>query len=103
MDKATLQELKASNQTALYWLWDQPEQLTTKKNYIYYYPNAGKLVCRLPTYINAGGNESLGKLAGLDLSALRNTPGVIERLIEILQAVKEQGEKAAPLENDKAN
>ena len=93
-----LKELIVSNQSARYWEWDTAEELETEKNRIYYYPNAGKLAVRLPLYRN-----SLGKLSGLDLNALKRAPEVLDRLIEILLSLKEQDGKAAPLENDKEN
>ena len=83
VDEKQIQELKENRQNAMYWLWDDPEIMQTKRNEIYYYPNAGRLVVRLPQY-----KGMLGKLAALNLFELAKAPEVLERLISILQGLK---------------
>lgn len=86
--RALYTELLEANQSAQYWLWDTAEEFETKKNRIYYYPNAGKLVVRLPMYRN-----KLGALTSLDLKALKETPATLGRLIQILMDLKIQSEQ----------
>lgn len=83
VDTETLKTLKQDRQDAAYWLWDEPEIMETKKNEIHYYPHAGRLVIRLPQY-----NSKLGALTSLNLKYLAKAPDVLDRLIDILTALK---------------
>ena len=53
-----------------YWLAEHPQTITTAKNVLQYYPEAGKLsVAREPWFDDAG-NARQGKTVCLDISAL---------------------------------
>ena len=79
----TKDELKASNQSAKFWELERPEIMETR------FPKAQRLVVHLRDYWSErDGCYRMGKGTGLDLAALSNKPGTIDRLIEILQSIK---------------
>lgn len=80
---------------AKYWLYEEPELYTTGKNAIRYYQEAGKLQFALPDYVKTTFSYGQrreevkpGRLAALDLEALREDPETLQWLIEILQGLQ---------------
>lgn len=78
-----------------YWLYEEPVKYATGKNAIRYYPEAGKVQFALPDYTAASLDRSgnmreetrPGRLAALDLNALREDPETLQWLIGILQGL----------------
>lgn len=81
-------EAEYNNQTAKYWELEEPEVMQTGKNTIRYYPKAQRLVVHLPDYYNFKGEVRMGKGLGINLAALAESPEALDRVIEILSALK---------------
>ena len=88
---------EAAKDDARYWLYEEPETYTTGKNAIRYFREAGKLQIALPDYVKAKRDYTTGKLtetvlpgklAALDLEALREDPETLDWLTGILQGLK---------------
>ena len=85
----TKHEAEYNNQTAKYWLLEEPEVLETGKNTLRYYPKAKRLSVQLPDYYKPMTGERLpGRGTGLNLAALAAVPEVLDRVIEILTSLK---------------
>jgi len=85
----TYKEAEYNNQTAKYWLLEDPEIMETGKNVLRYYPKAQRLVIHLPDYqIAYGGQKRVGKGVGLNLEALAESPDVLDRVLEILNGIR---------------
>lgn len=79
-----------SNTNAKFWLYETAEELITEKNHFRYYPNAGRLTVSLPNYIDRStGAELPGKGVSINLAALTEEPETLERIIEILNGLKQ--------------
>ncbi len=82
-------EAEYNNQTAKYWLLEEPEVMQTGKNTIRYYAKAQRLVVHLSDYHDARTGElKPGKGTGLNLAALAESPKVLDRVLEILSGLK---------------
>jgi hypothetical protein len=85
----TYKEAEYNNQTAKFWLLEDPEVMETGKNTLRYYPKAQRLVIHLPDYKDGrSGNMLPGKGCGLNLEALAESPEVLDRVIDILSGLK---------------
>ena len=84
----TYKEAEANNQTAKFWLLEDPEVMETGRNTLRYYPKAQRLVIHLPDYQDRRTGDMMpGKGCGLNLEALAESPDICERVIEILQGL----------------
>lgn len=93
MGKAT-EKSTENMRDARYWLYEEPIIYDTGKNAIRYYPKAGKIQFALPDYIEAKTfygklteTRKPGKLAALDLDALREDPETLKWLLGIFQGL----------------
>lgn len=85
----TVKEAEYNNQTAKFWLLEEPEVMETGRNTLRYYPKAQRLVIHLPDYQDRRtGDLKPGKGCGLNLEALAESPEVLDRVIEILSGLK---------------
>ena len=82
-------DLERSRQTAKFWLLEKPEVMETGRNTLRYYPNAQRLVVHLPDYLDQKtGEYRPGKGTGLNLEALEESPAVLDRVLTILNGLK---------------
>ena len=98
MGKLTSKEeaKQAATEDARYWLYEEPELYTSGKNTFRLYQKAGKLQISLPDYVKSSFSygqrrEEIkpGRLAALDLNALREDPETLQWLLSILQKLQE--------------
>ena len=84
----TRAEADSNNQSAKFWLYEEPEVMETARNCFRYYPKAGRLTIHLPDYIDRKGEQRPGKGTSINLACLADAPEVLERIIEILNELK---------------
>lgn len=70
--------------SAKFWLFEEPKVFRTEKNVFRYYPKARKLVCHLPDYQRRDGTVHTGKGVGVNLGALAKSPEATFALLQII-------------------
>lgn len=90
INKDAKRTAQQSNQSAKFWLYETPEEVTTARNHFRYYKEAGRLTVSLPNYHDREtGEERPGKGVSINLNALAEEPETLQRLIEILESLKD--------------
>lgn len=62
--------------TGKWWLDEEPQTITTEKNTLRWYPNAGKLQVSRPDWENDKGETKPGKTVTLDVESIQLSPEV---------------------------
>ena len=71
-----------------YWENEKPVEVTTSKNVLRFFKEAGKLQISNPSWTNAAGEVKQGKTVTLDLSALSETPEGRSFIAALLKSLK---------------
>ena len=76
-----------------YWEQEQPIVVSTSRNVLKYFREAGKLQVSHPSWTNDKGEERPGKTVTLDIAALSENGGAMTVMCDILAEITGELEK----------